>query len=216
MCLVKVKEEEDYSVPARVVRRERRRSPPTERRSTRVSYVQPPRQPSIERTYIIQPPQPPPTIVEPPRQQVYAPPPSPPSAPSVAPEPRSRAHYVEVSPASVSSSASSSSEDVRSKTTSKSRRTAPGSEYHLREREYRRESDQSQPRRDDYEHYRYVRAPPERGSHDQGGLGRGSSREGARSSFVDDPRASRTSYKRERERVVVVGNDGRQTREYRR
>ncbi|KAF1344049.1 hypothetical protein BDV97DRAFT_73273 [Delphinella strobiligena] len=219
MCFVKVKdEEEDYSVPARVVRRERRTSPPPTRRPTRASYVAP-QQPSVERTYIIQaPPPPPPLVVEPP------PPPSPPPASVAAQEPpRTQAHYVEVLPGSESDS---SSEDARSRTTSKSRRTKARSEYRLREREYRRETGLNPPPTDDqYNHYRYVRAPPEREANDRGGygreLGRDRSRDrrtslGAKTSFVEDPRASRGSYRRERERVVIVDNDGRQTREYRR
>lgn len=221
MCLIKVKEEDDYSVPARVVRRERRRSPPSPRTSARVSHIEPRRQ-SIERTYVIQAPPPPPVIMEPPH---YVPsvarprsPPSPPRAPSPEPTHRTQSHYVEVSPGSVSS-LSSSDNDVRSKTTSKSRRTAPGSEYHLREREYRRERGPSPPRDEGYDHYRYVRAPPERESYDRGTYGRDTSRDrgtslGPRGSFVDDPRASRTSYRRER--VIIEENDGRRTKEYRR
>lgn len=224
MCFIKVKEEEeDYSVPARVVRRERRTSPPPTRRSTRVSYVAP-QQPSVERTYIIQAPPPPPLVVEPPRPPATVKSPTPPPASVAAPEPpRAQAHYVEVSPASESDSSSES--DVRSRTTSKSRRTEARSEYRVREREYRRETALNPPTDDQYNHYRYVRAPPERGSNDRGGhgrdLGRDLSRDrrrslGAKTSFVEDPRASRGSYRRERERVVIVDNDGRQTREYRR
>lgn len=210
MCLIRVKEEDDYAVPPRVVRRERRRSPPDARRSSRIAYIQP-RPPSVERTYIIQAPPPPPVVQEPQPEPVEVKAPTPPPAPKSVKsvhEPRTQSHYVEVSPDSASSSGTST-EDVRSRTTSKSRHTDARSEYHLREREYRREREQAGPR-EEYEHYRYVRAPPERGGYE----GRRSI--GARGSFADDPKSSRTSYRRERERVVVVGNDGRTTREYRR
>ena len=223
MCFIKVKEEDDYTVPARVVRRERKTSPPTQRRSTRISHIEPQHQ-SIERTYVIQAPQPPPppSPPPPPRPTTAARPEPVIVVPALSPQPNTRpqTHYVEVSPGSVSS-ASSSDEHAHQKTTSKSRRSDPQSEYHFREREYRKERGYSPPGKDDNNYYRYVRAPPGRGLDDRGGLAGDATREGrgnsgTRGSFVDDPRASRTSYRRERERVVVVDNDGRRTREYRR
>lgn len=236
MCLIKVKEDEqDYSVPSRVVRRERRRSPP---RTTRVSrtYVEErrPENVSVERTYIIPAPPPAPaTIYSEPshhshrseRAHSQSPPPPPPPASVGPPASMSRTHFVEVEAASISSSSSSSSDDARSRTThktaktsktaksSKSKSSAPGSEYHLREKEYRRERDYGAPPREEYETYRYVE-PPEPHRHDRGGYGRdrGASH-GSRNSFADDPRASRSSYRRER--MIVENSDGRRTREYR-
>ena len=178
MCLMNVREEEDYSVPARYKRvsRTRRysRSPPRTERVYRRSYREehrapppaPPPQPA---------PLPPPQIVEPPPPE---PSPAPPPPPSVRPSSRhtsrapsrhstTRSHYVEVDHDDTSSSSSSS--DVRSRAkshhTRKSSRSskpppAPASEYsvHEHERELRRSRGYSRPR-DEYETYRYVDAP---------------------------------------------------------
>lgn len=180
MCLMRVKEEEDYSAPARYKRvsRTRRYSPSPPRhteRTYRRSYVPPP-QPA---------PLPPPVVVEPPPPQPMPAPPPPQSvrpssrhtsrAPSVrAPSRHSvtRSHYVEVENGSDTSSSSSSSSDHRSRATShRTRKTArsskpppPASEYsmHEREREVRRSRGYSRPR-DEYETYRYVDAPRQYG-----------------------------------------------------
>jgi hypothetical protein len=194
MCLVSVKEDDDYAVPARVVKRDRRRSPPR----TRVSraYYEEPQRPQ-ERTYIIQqPPQPPPIITYAPSQHDhsdhhghYDPPPRPPPAS----ERHSHAgpQYVEVTPSSrsSSSSSSSSSDDRRSKTTSRSRATGPQSEYHLREKEVVRErrSPHHYANKEDYATYQYVQPPRSSGHRSSGNLGH-------RGSHIDDPRASRSSY----------------------
>ncbi|KAI5206482.1 hypothetical protein E4T39_02527 [Aureobasidium subglaciale] len=212
MCLVSVKEDhDDYAVPARVVRRDRRRSPPRTTRVSRAYYEEPPR--TQEPTYIIQQsPQPPPQVIaySPPFEQHdhhdhhthYDPPPPPPPAPASERHSHVGPQYVEVTPSSRSSStSSSSSDDGRSKTTSHSRATGPRSEYHLREKEHIRErrSHDRPPRKDEYDTYRYVQPP-----HGGGNLG-------PRSSQIDDPRASRSSYNR---RDIVV--EGGREREYRR
>jgi hypothetical protein len=228
MCLVRVKEEEDYSVPARVVRRDRRRSPTRTNRVSRAYYEESPR--AQERTYIIQQPPPPPAPViayapaENDHHSHYEPPPPPPSHPrSHAPsEHRSHApserhshagpQYVEVSPASRSSStssSSSSSDDRRSKATSRSKATGPQSEYHLREKEYireRRSPHEHVPRKEDYDTYRYVQPPGSTGHRRSGNLD-------SRTSQIDDPRASRSSYNRRD--VVIEDSHGGRTREYR-
>jgi len=217
MCLLNVKEEQDFSVPARYkkVTRVRRYSPPPSPprsiRYSRSAYIEERRPPH----HSLPPPSKPTTVVEPPPP----PPPSLPPAPSVhsptnvesirsrrtsrAPSVRTtaRSHYVEVEPEpdDDSSSASSSSEDVRSRTTSHTRKsshskaptavTSARSEYsvHEREREFRRERGYSRPR-DEYETYRYVNAPPD--------ARRSTSRAG-----THDPRSGRET------RVVI--QDGR-------
>lgn len=212
MCLVSVKEDPDeYAVPARVVRRERRRSPLRTTRVSRAYYEEAPR--PQERTYIIQqPPQPPPVIA-------YAPPfeqhdhhdhhshydPSPPPPPAPASERHSHAgpQYVEVTPSSRSSSSSSSSSDGgRSKTTHRSRATGPQSEYHLREKEFLRErrGPQHHSNKDNYETYRYVQPPRSSGLRSSGNLG-------PRSSHIEDPHASRSSY-HARDIVIESGRQG--------
>ncbi|THW06390.1 hypothetical protein D6D24_09953 [Aureobasidium pullulans] len=229
MCLVSVKEDhDDYEVPARVVRRDRRRSPPRTTRVSRAYYEEQPRP-----TYVIQqPPQPPPVIAyAPPFEQHdhhdhhshYDPPPPPPAPPSERHSHAGRSHagtshagpqYVEVSPASrsSSSSSSSSSDGGRSKTTSRSRATGARSEYHMREKEYlhERRSPHGPPgHKDEYETYRYVQ-PPGNASRP-----RGSGNLDPRSSQIEDPRASRSSYNK-REKIVVEDGFGGRTREYRR
>lgn len=214
MCLVSVKEDhDDYAVPARVVRRERRRSPPRTTRVSRAYYEESPRPQG--QTYIIQqPPQPPPPVI------AYAPPSEhhdhqshydmPPPPPSVHPSERhshAGPQYVEVTPSSRSSSSSSSSSDGgRSKTTSRSRATGPQSEYHLREKEYLRErrSPHHHAQKEEYDTYRYVQPPRSSGHRSSGHLG-------PRSSQIDDPHASRSSYNT-REIVIESGRE----REYRR
>jgi len=252
MCLIKLKEDgdEDYRVPARVIRR-REASP---QRSTGVSILEE-RRPSPRASYSV------------------AVPPSPPSSPSihelrhattytkseraastrgspVVKAPLStrgggrargsgretRSYYVEVE--NESNSSSSESEDVRSKVSKKSKTTAPStmaksraakseagrseaprSEYDIREKEYIRDrryspAAQSIERRDEQDTYRYIDAPRTDRSKRQSR--EGSRDYGPRMSYGDDPRGSRTSYRRERERVVVEEADGRRTREYRR
>ncbi|KAK5113882.1 hypothetical protein LTR85_010415 [Meristemomyces frigidus] len=226
MCLLKVKEEEDYSVPARYKRVSRVRryspSPPRVERITRRSYVEE-RRPSP--TYALPPPAPaplpPPTIIEPPppehsvrsetvrsrsRHTSRAPSVRAPSRVSV-----TQSHYVEVDEDNSTSSSSSSSEDVRSRATShhtrKTSRSAkapstapPASEYsiHEREREVRRERRASRPPREEYETFRYVPAPPT-------DSGRSRSRAGS-GNF--DPRASRESYAPRRETRVQIEDEG--------
>jgi hypothetical protein len=215
MCLVSVKEDHDeYAVPARVVRRDRHRSPPRTTRVSRAYYENPPR--PQERTYIIQqPPQPPPVIAYAPPSEHhdhndhhshYDPPPPPPPAPASERHSHAGHQYVEVTPSSRSSSSSSSSSDSgRSKTTSRSRATGPQSEYHLREKEILRErrGPNHYANKEDYETYRYVQPPRSSGHRSSGNIG-------PRSSHIDDPRASRSSYNT---REIVV-ESGRQ-REYR-
>ncbi|EMC91402.1 hypothetical protein BAUCODRAFT_326863 [Baudoinia panamericana UAMH 10762] len=221
MCLIKVKEEEDYSVPARV------------KRVTRVQRYEEPPPRMYERHY-----------VEERRPANYAPPPPrserapsthpPPATSTVAPSTHvgtvrsrgtsratsvraPRSHYVEVEDADETSSSSSSSvsEDVRSRATShrthKSSRTKatsvapPASEYsvHEREREIRRERGYSRPR-EEYETYRYVDAPPgSRRSHSRVGSG------------SQDARASRDSYRRET-KIVIEDDNSRRRLDYRR
>ncbi|KAK4540307.1 hypothetical protein LTR36_009619 [Oleoguttula mirabilis] len=215
MCLFKVKEEEDYSVPARYKRvsRVRRYSPSPPPRVERVtcrSYVEE-RRPSAG--YALPPP---PMIIEPPppepsvraetvrsRRTSRAPSVRAPSRVSV-----TQSHYVEVDEDDTSSSSSSSGAPSRA-TSHHTRKTArsakapstapPASEYsiHEREREIRRERRQSRPR-EDYETFRYVPAPPTES-------GRSRSRAGS-GNF--DPRASRESYTPRRETRVHIEDDG--------
>ena len=231
MCLLSVKEEPDYSVPARVrsVRKSRTYSPPrpSSARYSRTRIVEE-RKPSG-------PPLPPPA---PSTYPDYPEPPAPPSPPSgnynpdrvesrrsrnVAYSPniqvqQSRSHYVEVEhdTSSNSSSSSSSNDDLRSRTTrktsntrktgtirpsSKPKTTAPPSEYSIHEREVRRERRVSKPR-EDYQTSGYVNAPPP----DY----RGSS------SRFDERRASRGSgYRPSRETVVIEDDFSKRRREYR-
>lgn len=217
MCFVSVKEEEDYSVPARRVRRVRRERTPSPRRSARFSRtIVEERRPSSRASFAAPPPPPPPA---PP--STIVPPPQPAPASSVRSRSRTNSHYVEVAPSS-SSSSSSSSDDLRSRVTKKSHRTsAPGSEYHIREKEYRRSRGYSQPRQPEYETFRYVDAPSS-GRESRGGGGRDRSLSvhvrdsgGPRSSYHDDPGASKQSYGRQRERIEVDDGYGRRRREYR-
>ncbi|KAK3718820.1 hypothetical protein LTR37_004736 [Vermiconidia calcicola] len=130
-----------------------------------------------------------------------------------------RSHYVEVEQdtSSSSSSSSSSSDDMRSRTThktaktrkssnthrsSKSKATAPASEYSVHEKELRRERAYSRPK-EEYETYRYVNAPPD------------VSRSRSRRDYHDDPRASRGSYARDT-RIMIEDDHGRRQIEYRR
>ncbi|KAK4560913.1 hypothetical protein LTR86_004868 [Recurvomyces mirabilis] len=186
MCLVKVKEEEEYPTPARY------------KRVTRVRRYEDDPPPRVERSSYY-------------REEHRAPPPpaivAPPPAPSTyvaetvrsrrtsrAPTARApsvtRSHYVEVdeeAPSrSTSPSSASSVSDVRSRATSHRTRKPPASEYsiHEREREVRRERAVSRPR-EEYETYRYVNAPPERQSRD---------------SYPRDPR--------ERERITIEDKHG--------
>ena len=88
---------------------------------------------------------------------------------------------------------------------------APKSEYDIIDREYRRERAFASPERGQYDTYRYIEAPPP--PPDRSRDRRSSA---PRSSYGDDPRASATSYRRERERIVIQDEDGRSHREYRR
>jgi hypothetical protein len=207
MCLMSVREEEDYTVPARykrVTRVRRYEEPPP--RVERSSYYREERRAAEPVPTIIEPPPAPPAIPPPPsahssthitetRRTSRAPTARAPSVRST-----TRSHYVEVESEGTSSS-SSSSEDVRSQTTRKtSKSTAPpppASEYsvHEREHEVRRERGYSRPRGDEYETYRYVNAPTRRSEEGRGG---------------------REGYRRERERIVIEDGYGRRQRDYRR
>ncbi|KXL48596.1 hypothetical protein M433DRAFT_148608 [Acidomyces richmondensis BFW] len=144
MCFVSVKEEEDYSVPARYKRVTRVRryspSPPRVERVSRTRYVEE-RRPEYTRPRSAVAPLPPPapkltTVPEPPPAPVPPPPPSLPSSThlettksetvksrrtSRAPSVRSvsRTHYVEVEHDEETSSSSSSSSGPSSKVPSK-------------------------------------------------------------------------------------------------
>lgn len=204
MCLVSVKEDhDDYAVPARIVRRERRRSPPRTTRVSRAYYEEAPR--PHGQTYIIQqPPQPPPPVIAyaPPSEHHDQPPP-PPSVHESERHSHAGPQYVEVTPSSrPSSSSSSSSDGGRSKTTSRSRATGGSrSEYHLREKEYLRESKSPHyhTQKGEYDTYRYVQPPRGSGHRSSGNLG-------PRSSQIDDIRTSRSSYNT-REVVTESGRE---------
>lgn len=212
MCLIKVKEEQDYTVPARVVRR-REMSPPR-RSTTRIILNE--RTPSPETsTYVVTAPEPSVAASEHRSEKPSRAPSLPPPPASTRGSTHTHSNFVRVEEDAESSS--SSSEDVRSKSSKsqKSRHTrktsgsnAP-SEYDIKEREYRRERRfsppdriQEQRSRDEFDTYRYINAPRDRS-------------ENRRISYGDEPRTSSASYRRERERVVVVENDGRSRREYR-
>jgi len=237
MCWVSVKEDDDYNVPSRVVRSSRRReySP---RRPVRVEYIEERRpSPRASATYVVSPPPAPaynPIII------------APEPAPSVAHKSRAptvvaesvhggtaksvrdeaTGDMVEVEEETDSDSGSS---DIRSKKSGKSRRSqshapsrhsdsksrasrapsnAPKSEYDIVDREYRRERTFASPERGQYDTYRYIEPPMDRS--------RDRRSNAPRSSYGDDPRVSATSYRRERERIVVQDEDGRSHREYRR
>ncbi|KAF2176671.1 hypothetical protein K469DRAFT_722060 [Zopfia rhizophila CBS 207.26] len=200
MCLVKVRQEEDVVVPYRVVRT-RSPSPNRHRRSThrvsRTEVIRESRPPPSSYVSVPTPkplaipaPQPVPVFVQP------SPPPPPPPASS-----HIGHHYVEVSP--------------RSSVTSHS---PSRSEYVVHEREYRRErrerdySPESSPR---YEHFRYVEPAPEPDRYERYSR-RERSRSRARSRSRDYDYDPRGSYRETRERMVIVDDDGRRRREYRR
>jgi hypothetical protein len=144
------------------------------------------------RTIPIPAPQPVPVFVEPPPAPLPPPPPS--------THHHSQHHYVEVSPRSSVSSHSPSRV----------------SDYVVREREYRRErnySPESSPR---YEHFRYVEPPPSEDDRYERYVRRERSRSRARSRDRDYGYDGRGSFRETRERVVIVDDDGRRRREYRR
>jgi len=175
-------------VPYRVVRP---RSPSPRRRSThRVSRTEVIRESRPQSsTYVVPAPQRYPHVPAPQPVPVFVqPPPPPPSS-----HHGGGAHYVEVSP--------------RSSVTS-----ATQSDYVIHEREVRRERRDYSPARSSaygdrsptYETYRYI-DPPEPHY-----LPRERSRSRDRRSFADG------SYRETRERVLIVDDDGRRRREYRR
>ncbi|OQO08837.1 hypothetical protein B0A48_05727 [Cryoendolithus antarcticus] len=205
MCLLSPKVEQEYTVPARVTRVRRtsrvsRRSPSPPRVTRIRESIIEERRPSPERTVVA-----PPTLPPSPRASTTL---KSERRTSRAPSVRNETHFVEVEHESDSSS---SSDDVRSRTTSHTRKTsrskttAPVSEYSLHERETRRERDYGSPK-PEYETYRYVEAP-------KGGPARSRSR-GQGTSFYDGPRASQDAYRRER--VVTEDEYGRRRREYQR
>lgn len=195
MCLVKVREEEDYVVPYRV--HHRRRSPsPVRRRVSRTVVRE--RISDSQSHHTIPPPErlslPPPQ----PRPQFHPqPPPPPPSAP--APEPR--AHYVTVSPATSVTSHSPSRVSRSPSRFSDHRR----SDYVVHERVERRHREYSPARSSHsprFETYRYVDPPSPRR--------RSPSRD--RSRYEDDDYGRHT-----RERIVISERDRTGRRgEYRR
>jgi hypothetical protein len=207
MCLVKVKQEEDVIVPVRRVVRTRSPSPHRRRSShqriSRTSIVRESRPQSS--TYLARPPSAPyvaipapkpgPMIPAPQPVPVFVQPPPPPPPPPVSHH--HGHHFVEVSPRSSYSSSPSRSE------------------YVVHEREYRRERDYS-PDSPRYESFRYVESAPEEQHYDHLHYSR---RERSRSRSRDtrgrgqDPRGS---YHETRERVLIVDDDGRRRREYRR
>ncbi|KAK3053101.1 hypothetical protein LTR09_005727 [Extremus antarcticus] len=206
MCLLKVKDEPDYSVPARV--REVKRTRHYSQSPPRASYVSKTRVVEERKRSSYDAPAPPPP---PPAQSTHtsvsrtetrrSEAPSPPQLHDVTViETRTpRADYVEVHHDDSSDASVSSSDDVRSRTkhktsrtshtqkSSKSRTAAPASEYsiHEKEQEIRRERAESRPR-GEYETYQYVNAPPNAGR----------SREGRESRGYYDPRASSGSHRR--------------------
>lgn len=149
MCLVKVRQEEDVVVPYRVPRERSPHRRGSVRRVSRISREEVVRDsPRPSSSYLAVPaprpmpipaPQPVPVFVEP------AP------APSVS---HRSAHYIEVSPARSSrSSVCSSSVD--------------GSEYVVRERQYRRREHSPASSSPRYEHFRYVEPAPGDGDYDR-------------------------------------------------
>lgn len=195
-------------VPYRVVHN-RSPSPTRRRTSRRVSRTEVIREsPRPSASYVSVPapshvavPAPKPLQIPPPQPVPVFVQPSPPPAPVPPPSHHGGAHYVEVSP--------------RSSVTSHS---PDRSEYIMREREYRRErrdySPESSPR---YEHFRYVEPAPSESDHYERRYSRRErSHSRARSRSRDYGYDPRGSYRETRERVVIVDDDGRRRREYRR
>jgi len=245
MCFISVKkEEDDHRVPARAVRRreisprrparqiiieERRPSP-----RASVTYVA--AAPSVHSFHPAPPPEPAPSAHTTSHSH----------APSVAAESvrggtvrsvreQSHSHTIEVEEDSSGSESGSSASGSRAKTAksrhshapsrhsasrsrahsdAKSRSRAPSnagrSEYDIIDREYehRRETIHPPHASDPYDTYRYVQAPPN--------ANRERRSDAPRFSYGEDPRASGTSYRRERERIVIQDEHGRSHREYRR
>jgi hypothetical protein len=213
MCLVKVKQEEDYVVPYRVVqrhhspsrRRVSRHSRDIERRYSRTEVVHESPRPSASYVAVPSPkplqipaPQPAPVFVQPPPPPPPAPMPAPPPPPSHVSSHHTSyhggggAHYVEVSPQSSISSRSSSLDR---------------SEYVYREHEVRRERQRAySPDSPRYEHYRYVEPASSESDHFERYQRRDRSRPRSRSqSGYDDPRGG---YRETNTRVSVRDTDG--------
>jgi hypothetical protein len=209
MCLVKVKETEEHTVPYRVVDRSResrrRTSHQSQRRYSRTEIVHQ-ESPRPSSSYIAVPapkplaipaPQPVPVFVQPPPAPMPVPP-APPSHISHAPSHHSHhgaPQYVEVSPRSSISSRSSS----------------PGrSEYVYREREFRRERETGP----QYDHYRYVQPAPSESDHGYHQRSRSRARSVSRGGY-EDPRGS---FREERTRITIEDErdgGGRRRRDYR-
>lgn len=180
-------------MPYRVVRT---RSPSPRRRSAhRISRTEVIRESRPSSTYIVPAPKPPLQIPAPQPVPVFVrPQPPPPAPPSI--HGGGQPHYVEVSPRSSVSSHGHS-------------------DYMVHEREYRRELRDYSPARSSaygdhsprYESFRYVDPPEERHPRHE------RSRSRDRRSYGEDPRGS---YRETRERVLIVDDDGRRRREYRR
>lgn len=226
MCFFHVKEEEDFSAPARVVRRQEI-SPPR-RSATRIILQE--RQASPEAsTYIIQPPEP--SVhasehysekarSEKTRSEKTRPPTIPPPPQSTRGSTHTHSNFVRVEEdVESSSSESSSSEGVKSKSakshkTSHSKKTsaskAPGS-HAPRSNAPMSEAPRSEydVREREYRRERYSPPEriPERRSRDDYDTYRYVN--APRTSYGEDPRRGSTSYRREMERVMVVENDAR-------
>lgn len=188
MCLFKVRQEEEVVVPYRV---HRPRSPSPRRRSTqRISRTEVIRESRPQSsTYIVPAPQKHyPAIPAPQPVPVFVQPPPPRPASS---HRGAAPQYVEVSPRSSVTSASHS-------------------DYVIEEREVRRERREYSPRRrtpsPQFETFRYIDPPEQRYAP------RERSRSRDRRSYADD----RGIVRETRERVLIVDDDGRRRREYRR
>jgi len=107
-------------------------------------------------------------------------------------------------------SASRSRAPSDAKSRSRAPTNAARSEYDIVDREYEHRRERVHPPHasDPYDTYRYVQAPPN--------ASRERRSNAPRSSYGEDPRASGTSYRRERERIIIQDEDGRSHREYRR
>jgi len=242
MCWVSVKEDDDYSVPSRPVKHSRRREH-SPRRPVRVEYIEERRpSPRASATYIVSAPPAPlynPIVIAPEpapsvshhsrahtvvAESVHGG-----TAKSVKEDKGQQMVEVEEEEEEEEESHSESSASGTKSKSGKSRYShshapsrhsdsksrasraaskAPKSEYDIVDREYRRERAFASPERGHFDTYRYVEAPQDRN--------RDRRSSAPRSSYGDDPRASATSYRRERERITIQDEDGRSHRESRR
>ena len=206
MCLVKVKQEEDVIVPVRRVVRTRSPSPHRARRSShRISRTEIIRESRPEilphphsrppsSTYIAVPAAKPPYTIPAPQPVPVFVEPTPPPPPPPPSHHHHGHHYVEVSPRSSVTSHSPSRSD-----------------YVIHEHEYRRERRDYSPDSPRYETFRYVESGPDDRYDNYPRRERSRSRDSR--GYGHDARGS---YRETRERVLVVDDDGRRRREYRR